>query len=78
MAQEDKGKTESHDQSDLMGVKPFGSIGEDRSAEETKSVVSKLKKKKAGAIRTEGSTSESGEKANLGDLVGTLNRFSNK
>jgi hypothetical protein len=41
-------------------------------------VVSKLKKKKAGAIRTEGSTSESGEKANLGDLVGTLNRFSNK
>jgi hypothetical protein len=75
---EDKGKSEMHDQSDLMGVKPFGSIGPDRSTEETKSVVGKLKKKKADSMRAEGSTSEDGEKANLGGNIGTLNRFANK
>ena len=63
---EDKGKSATHDQSDLLGVKPFGNIGPDRSTEETKSVVGKLKKKKGEALRADGSTVESGEKANAG------------
>ena len=65
MANEDKGKKENFDQSDLMGVKPFGNIGSDRNTEETKSVVTKLKKKKVDALRAEGSTAESGEEANI-------------
>ena len=65
MANVDKGKTTTHDQSDLLGVKPFGNIGPDRTSEETKSVVGKLKKKKGSALRAEGSTTESGEKANV-------------
>ena len=62
---EDKGKTQSFDKSDLMGVKPFGSIGPDRTTEETKKIVSKLKKKKMGGHVAEGSTTESGECANV-------------
>ena len=65
MANEDKGKKENFDQSDLMGVKPFGNIGPDRDTEETKSVVNKLKKKKVDSLRAEGSTAESGEEANI-------------
>ena len=64
MANVDKGKTTTHDQSDLMGIKPFGNIGPDRTTEETKSVVGKLKKKKGSALRAEGSTVKSGEEAN--------------
>ena len=64
MANVDKGKTATHDQSDLMGIKPFGNIGPDRTTEETKSVVGKLKKKKGSALRAEGSTVKSGEEAN--------------
>ena len=61
---EDKGKVTTSDQSDLMGIKPYGNIGPDRTTEETKSVVGKLKKKKKGAMRAEGSTVQSGEEAN--------------
>ena len=78
MANEDKGKSSTVDQSDLMGVKPFGNIGPDRSQEETKSVVSKLKKKKLDSSRAEGSTTESGEKANLGDVTSAIGHFVNR
>jgi hypothetical protein len=60
---EDKGKMKNHDQSDMLGKKPYGNIGPDRN--EVKSVVSKLKKKKVDTLRAEGSTFESGEKANI-------------
>jgi|3_EtaG_2_1085321.scaffolds.fasta_scaffold04873_5 hypothetical protein len=59
----DKGHKMGYDQSDLLGQKPYGSIGPGRTAEEMK-VVSKIKKKKASALRAEGSTAESGQKAN--------------
>lgn len=62
---EDKGKMKNHDQSDLLGVKPYGNIGPGRTTEETKSVVNKLKKKKVDSLRAEGSTVESGEEANI-------------
>ena len=75
MATEDKGKTENHDQSDLLGVKPFGNIGPDRSAEETKSVKDKLLKKK---LRPEGSTAQSGEKANVGEVSKSIGNFVNR
>lgn len=74
---EDKGKTTTHDQSDLLGLKPFGNIGEDRTNEETK-VVSKLKKKKADALRAKGSTQESGVEANAGSMSEAIGRFANK
>ena len=73
---EDKGKTNTSDQSQLMGVKPFGWIGPDRTTEETKNVVSKLKKKKSGLL-AEGSTSQSGEKANAGPVSSALSGFAN-
>lgn len=75
---EDKGKTTSHDQSDLLGVKPFGNIGPDRNAEDTKSVVGKLKKKKVDSLRADGSTVESGEKANAGGCSKAIKDFVNK
>ena len=74
---EDKGKTTTHDQSDLMGIKPFGHIGEGRSTEETK-IVGKLKKKKADALRASGSTTESGEKANVGSMTKSIGNFVNR
>lgn len=75
---EDKGKVTTHDQSDLMGVKPFGSIGSGRTTEETKKIVGKLKKKKVGSLRAEGSTIESGEKANAGRVSTAIGKFVNK
>jgi len=75
MATEDKGKTTVHDQSDLLGKKPFGNIGPDRTSEE---VVGKLKKKKADSLRAEGSTVESGEKANLGGIQKSIGNFVNR
>lgn len=74
---EDKGKTEMHDQSDLMGLKPFGNIGEGRSQEETK-IVGKLKKKKADTLRAKGSTTESGEKSNVGGISKSIGNFVNR
>ena len=64
---ENKGKVMSHDQSELMGVKPYAEIGPDRTSEEaTKNVVNKLKKNKKGSADTaKGSTTEEGEAANL-------------
>lgn len=70
---QDKGKVETSDESDLMGIKPFGWIGSDRTAEEQK-VVEKLKKKRA-----KGSTLESGIEANAGAGVsGAIGKFVNK
>lgn len=57
--QEDKGKTSSYDQSDLLGMKPFRKIG-------VKDVVDKLKKKKSESLRADGDTSFDGEKSNVG------------
>lgn len=73
MTHEDKGKTTTEDQSDLMGVKPFGSIGSDRTQNETKSIVDKLKKKRA-----EGSTQKTGEKANVGEVSSAIGNFVNR
>lgn len=78
MKEENKGKTSTHDQSDLLGVKPFGNIGPDRDTDETKSVVGKLKKKKVDSLRAKGSTSESGEEANGGGVSTAINGFVNK
>lgn len=79
MITEDKNKVDSFDKSNLMGVKPFGNIGSGRTTEETKRVVAKLKKRKAnggeegdGEVAS-GSTSESGEKANV--MSGALRNF---
>ena len=78
MANEDKGKTEMHDQSDIMGEKPYGHIGPERNAEEAKAIVGKLKKKKGEAMRAEGSTSKSGEKANVGEVSSAIGSFVNR
>jgi hypothetical protein len=78
MANEDKGKTTTTDQSGLLGVKPYGNIGPDRDADEAAGVVTKLKKKKLDALRAEGSTSESGEKANVGEVSKAIGNFVNK
>lgn len=69
---EDKGKVETTDESELMGVKPYGNIGPGRSAAETK-VVEKLKNKKA-----KGSTSQSGEEANVGKVSTAIKSFVNR
>jgi hypothetical protein len=74
---EDKGKTTTHDMSHLMGQKPYGNIGPGRTAEEA-AVVGKLKKKKAGALAAEGSTEESGEKANVGEVCKSIGNFVNR
>ena len=68
----DKGKKEDFDESELLGVKPYGNIGPGRTAEETK-VVEKLKKKRAT-----GSTSESGQEANLGKVSTAIGNFVNR
>ena len=63
---EDKGKMQQSDQSQLMGQKPFGTIGPDSdSMAAAKRVLNKLKKKKVSGHLAEGSTSESGETANV-------------
>lgn len=69
---EDKGKTEMHDQSDLMGIKPFGNIGPGRTTEEAK-VVEKIKR-----LRAKGSTSQSGEKANGVGVSTAISNFTNR
>ena len=69
---ENKGKSEMHDQSDLMGIKPFGNIGPGRTAEEQK-VVEKIKR-----IRAKGSTAESGDKANVGGVSTAIGSFVNR
>lgn len=75
---EDKGKTEMHDQSWLMGEKPFGNIGPGRTAEEAK-VVGKLKKKKKEKyMMAKGSTEESGEEANVGKVSTAISSFVNR
>ena len=68
----DKGKKEDFDESELLGVKPYGNIGPGRTAEETK-VVEKLKKKLA-----KGSTAESGAEANLGKVSTAIGNFVNR
>lgn len=76
-SEEDKGKVDTYDQSDLMGVKPFGNIGPDRNADEV-AVVGKLKKKKMDAMRADGSTSQSGEAANVGGVSKAIGDFVNR
>lgn len=77
MITEDKGKKENYDQSDLMGIKPYGNIGPGRTAEES-ALVKKLKKKKKNEIRAEGSTEQSGEEANAGLVSGSIGKFVNR
>lgn len=72
MNTEDKGKVETSDESDLMGIKPYGNIGPDRISDEQK-VIEKLKKKRA-----EGSTQESGEEANAGKTSEAIGKFVNR
>lgn len=74
---EDKGKTVSHDQSWLLGEKPFGHAGSDRTAAESK-VVSKLKKKKEKYMMAKGSTQASGDEANAGKVSTAIGGFVNK
>jgi hypothetical protein len=78
---EDKGKVDTYDQSDLLGVKPFGNIGPDRTTDETmtgKKVAGKLKKKKADSLRAKGSTVKSGEDANGGGVSRAIGDFVNR
>lgn len=80
MANEDKGKVETFDQSDLMGLKPFSSIGPDRedTTNDESKIVSKLKKKKADSLRADGATQEEDDKANAAGSVATaIGKFSN-
>jgi hypothetical protein len=76
MANQDKGKVETFDMSNLMETKPYGNIGPDRSQEETK-VVEKLKRKKKVEV-AEGSTEESGQKANVGEVSKAIGNFVNR
>lgn len=69
----DKGKKIEIKQHDLLGVKPFGSIGPGRSQTETKVV-----KKLVGKVRAKGSTSKSGETANVGPVSGSISNFVNR
>ncbi|MFA7301825.1 MAG: hypothetical protein WC069_05965 [Candidatus Shapirobacteria bacterium] len=78
MTHNDKSKKTQEDQADLLGMKPFSSIGPDRDTEETKSVVDKLKKKKLNSTRAEGSTEEDGQKANLDKMTGAIGNFVNR
>lgn len=76
---EDKGQTTSHDATELLSVKPFGNIGSDRSTEETKKVVDKLKNKKGqGGLIAKGSTQKSGETANVGEVSKAIGNFVNR
>ena len=74
---EDKIQTTKHDQTDLLGQKPHGSIGPGRTTQET-AIVGKLKKKKLGSLRAKGSTSVSGEKANVGECSKAIGAFVNR
>jgi len=73
MVTEDKGKVETTDESELMGVKPYASIGPGRTTDEAK-VVEKLKQKKLA----KGSTSQSGEEANVGKVSTAISSFVNR
>jgi len=73
---QDKGKKESYDQSELLGVKPYASIGPGRTSEET-AIVGKLKKKKQAMV-AKGSTSQDGEKANVGSVSRSIGSFVNR
>ena len=73
MKNEDKGKSSMHDESFLMGIKPFGSIGPDNGID----IVGKLKKKKTDSL-AKGSTSKSGEKANVGNVSTAIGSFVNR
>lgn len=75
---EDKGKVTTHDQSDLLGMKPFSSIGPDRTTDETKEVVGKLKKKKVDSLRAKGSTIQEDEEANVGKVTTAIGNFVNR
>jgi hypothetical protein len=77
MFNEDKGKVNTHDQSDLLGMKPFGNIGSDRTTKETR-VINKLKKKKAAQLRAKGSTFKEGLEANAGKVSAAIGNFANK
>jgi hypothetical protein len=74
---EDKIKTTSHDQSDLLGEKPYSKIGPGRTTQET-AIVSKLKKKKASSLRAEGTDFKSGEKANVGECSKAIGHLVNR
>jgi len=73
---QDKGQTTTHSQTDVMGSKPHGSIGGDRTA--VQSAVQKVKAKKASALKAAGSTSKSGESANVGKCVKAIGTFVNR
>ena len=72
----DKGKTQTQDMSEIMGVKPYGSIGPNRTTVETR-VIEKMKKKKKVEV-AEGSTSKSGVKANAGECSKAIGNFVNR
>jgi hypothetical protein len=75
--EEDKGKSTIVDHSDIMGDKPYSVIGPGRSTEETKSVVDKLKKKKADGKADAGNFKD-GEKANVGSMSDAIGNFVNR
>lgn len=75
---ENKGKSAMHDQSWLMGEKPFGNAGQGRTADEM-NVVGKLKKKKKEKyMMAKGSTEKSGEEANVGKVSTAISSFVNR
>jgi len=76
MNKEDKSKSLMTPKPEIMGVKPYGSIGPDRSQSETK-VVEKIKGKKKAKLGI-GSTSKSGEKANVGGISKVIGNFINR
>lgn len=73
MKKENKGKTKNYDQSDIMGEKPYGSIGK-----ANLKLLKKLKKKKVDSLRAKGSTSKSGEIANVGAISKSIGNFVKK
>jgi hypothetical protein len=73
----DKGQKENFNQSDLMGLKPFSSIGPGRTTAETM-VVKKLKNKKASQLRAKGSTFKEGIEANAGKVSAAMGSFARK
>ena len=75
---ENKGKSEMHDQSWLMGVKPFGNIGPGRTVDEMKTVDKVKKKAKEKYMMAKGSTSQSGEEANVGEVSTAIGSFVNR
>ena len=73
---QDKGKTTTYVESDLMGVKPYANIGPGRTSKEA-ALVTKLKKKKK-ALLAKGSTSKEGEEANVGSVSKSIGNFVNR